>query len=621
MKREKPRQAFFLYARILSILVMLLAFACLLVFRYIVRGPESIDEEAYAPISSSGALFGSIMRDRPGNNVKGLNRQIVVLYDISRDGTFSADLTSGLNEFLLSLLFDPPDSLEKKLPQDQYSYMENRLSECGISQPLVSEDKRVGVTLAYTGIIAKEMDRLNSLVNGQQGIAFDDYVNRLIKSYLSSRDRFHTTNLEMSAEAVREQILSELPSRRSEFVSSILPLPTFSLPFSPRAVYPNHFAAETIIVRVSAIYSGSSQNRLGEDLSYIASRYRNRFREEPLKELYSQYAVSESCFLISHNRPETYTSVYIEVFRLQPPDILRDFLAFSQSPIQLSPHDDGYQFASEFKLENLDRTGLANIGLELDSAEWHPTVEANGRLYELRDHLTSDGSMIPFSGLPNPYWDYRFRGFALLVGRYNAHSNFGLSLPVIVSEEWDSEIAGKPKPGYPRFPLLALPFGGVIAIGLALLAISLVERKRVPPYMKLSDEHPSTHKLYADPQIEHRYWLIANMDLANRTEMQARFFVCNAGGRGLKVALWLENMGEYSQEDYEAWQVKLRENILKVRAHGRKLITVNVDGSALPIEERNVLKKLIIQPANIDQSALEVVLDLRATGKPISEHC
>ena len=620
MKRERPRQAFFLYAKILSILIIILAFACLLVFRYIARGPESIDEEAYAPISSSDDLFGSIMRDRPGNTVKGLSRQIVVLYDISRDGTFSADLTSKLNELLLSLLFDPPDLLEKKLPQDRYSYMENRLGECGISQPLVSEDKRVGVTLAYTGIIAKEMDRLNSLVNGQQGIAFDDYVNRFIKSYLSSRDRFHITNLEMSAEAMREQILSELPSSRGEFVSSILPLPTFSLPFSPRAVYPNHFAAETLIVRVSAIYSGSSQNRLGEDLSYIASGYRNRFREEPLKELYSQYSVSESCFLISHNRPETYTSVYIEVFRLQPPDILRDFLAFSQSPIQLSPQDDGYQFAPEFKLENLDRTGLANIGLELDSAEWHPTVEANGRLYELRDHLASDGSMIPFSGLPNPYWDYRFRGFVLLIGRYNAHSNFGLSLPVIVSEEWDSEIAGKPEPGRPKFPLFALPFGGVIAIGLALLAISLVERKRVPPYMEVSDERPSTHTLYADPQNEHRYWLIVNMDLANRTQTQARFFVCNTGGRGLKVALWLENMGEYSQDDYEAWQVTLRENILKVRAHGKKLITLNVDGSALPLEERNVLKKLIIQPANMDQSALEVVLDLRATHEPISEH-
>jgi len=620
MKREKPRQAFFLYAKILSILLIILAFASLLVFRYIVRSPESIDEEAYAPISSSDALYGSIMKDRPGNTVKGLSRQIVVLYDISRDGTFSADLTSGLNELLLSLLFDPSDSLEKKLPQDQYSYVENRLSECGISQPLVDEDKRVGVTLAYTGIIAKEMDRLNSLANGQQGIAFNDYVNRFIKSYLSSRDRFHITNLEISSESLREQILSELPSRRSEFVNSILPLPTFSLPFSPRAAYPNHFAAETIIVRISPIHSGSSQNRLGEDLSYIASGYRARFREEPLKELYSQYAVSGSCFLISHNRPETHTSVYIEVFRLQPPDILKDFLAFSQSQIQLSPQDDGYQFTPEFELENLDMTGLANIGLELDSAEWHPTVEANGRLYELRDHLASDGSMIPFSGLPNPYWDYKFRGFVFLVGRYNSHSEFGLSLPVIVHKEWDSEIAGKPKPGYPRLPLFAVPFGVAIVIGLALFAILLVERKRVPPYIEVSDEHPSTHTLYADPQNEHRYWLIINMDSANRTDTQARFFVCNAGGRTLKIALWLENMGEYSEEDHEAWQIKLHENILKVRAHGRKLITLNVDGSALPLEEKNVLKKLIIQPANIDQSALEVVLDLRAIDKSISEH-
>jgi hypothetical protein len=139
--------------------------------------------------------------------------------------------------------------------------------------------------------------------------------------------------------------------------------------------------------------------------------------------------------------------------------------------------------------------------------------------------------------------------------------------------------------------------------------------------MEVSDERPSTHTLFADPQNEHRYWLIVNMDLANRTQTQARFFVCNTGGRGLKVALWLENMGEYSEEDYEAWQVRLQENILKVRAHGKKLITVNVDGSALPLEERNVLKKLTIQPANMDQNALEVVLDLRATHEPISEHC
>ncbi len=620
MRRERSRQAFFLYAKILSILIIILAFACLLVFRYIARGPESIDEEAYAPISSSDDLFGSIMRDRPGNTVKGLSRQIVVLYDISRDGTFSADLTPQLNDLLLSLLFDPSDSLEEKVSQDPYSYMENRLSECGISQPLVGEGKRVGITVAYTGIMARDMDRLNSMVDGQPEIAFNDYVNRFIKSYFSSRDRFHVTNLEISAESLREQILSELPFRHSEFVSSILPLPTFSLPFSPRAVYPNHFAAETLIVRISAIYSGSSQNRLGEDLSYIADGYRNMFREEALKELYSQYAVSESCFLISHNRPETYTSVYIEVFRIQPPDILRDFLAFSQSPIQLSPQEDGYQFAPEFKLENLDRTGLANIGLELDLAEWHPTVEANGRLYELRDHLAFDGSMIPFSGLPNPYWNYKFRGFVFLIGRYNSHSNFGLSLPVIVSEEWDSEIAGKPEPGSPRFPLLALPFGGVIAIGLALLVISLVERKRVPPYLGVSDERPSTHTLYADPQNEHRYWLIINMDPASRAEAQARFFVRNTGGMSLKVALWLESMGEYSHEDYDAWQVRLQENILKVRAHGKKLVTIDVDGSALPLEERHVLKKLIIQPANIDQGALEVVLDLRSPGKPISEH-
>jgi len=557
------------------------------------------------------------MKEHTDNSKEGkeaLDRHIVILYDISRAGIFDEVLTPRLNELLLSLLFDSPESLEEKVSQDDYAYMTNSLSNRGIAQPLVCEGKRVGITLAYTGISVEKKRRLNYQADIQQNISFDDYVNRFINGYFSSRDSFPITNTDTSSYSMREQLSRALPSERGEFRGWIMSLPTFSLPFSPRVACPNYFAAETLVIRITDLFSGNvtAQDNL-EDLRHVADRYRERFQKGPLNELYLHCGVSGRCFLIEHRRPSYSTSVYIEVFRLQLPANLAQSLTSGQEPIPLIPKGNGYKFNSTV---NLDSTTLAEAGLEPEWAEWHPTVETGTRLYELKNRLTSNGLMIPFSKLPNPYWDYKFRGFVFIAGRYNAGSTFGLSLPVIVQREWNDQILGKPASGYPWSRFLIMLFGSIIVIGVDLFMISRMREEWGVPWMEISDEYPSTHTLYTDDVDEdkQRYRLILYIDPINRPEWQATFFVHNTGDGILEVDLRLEG-----DDDYGGWKLRLQTKTLRVKAHDKERVMVRVDGRGVSAGEREVKKKLTVEPRNTTQEAVEIVLNLKCIDDLIAK--